>query len=142
MYYLTAEASFDSAHFLKDHAGKCANLHGHRWRIVAKIAGEGRKQDGLAREILIDFPELKRELPALADAYDHRLQIEAGRLKDRTLAALADEGLALTEISFRPTAEALAKEVYGRLCAEGFPVASVTIHETPDNAASYEETGV
>ena len=39
MYYITAEAGFDAARFLKDHA-KCANLHGHRWRVLAELQGE------------------------------------------------------------------------------------------------------
>ena len=37
MYYLKTEQSFDSAHFLKDYDGKCRNLHGHCWRVVAEI---------------------------------------------------------------------------------------------------------
>ena len=37
MYGLQAEAHFDGAHFLTDYYGKCENLHGHRWRVVATI---------------------------------------------------------------------------------------------------------
>lgn len=40
MYYLKTESSFDSAHFLKGYAGKCRNLHGHRWRVVVEIAAD------------------------------------------------------------------------------------------------------
>ena len=32
MYKLKTESSFDAAHFVTDHHGKCENLHGHRWR--------------------------------------------------------------------------------------------------------------
>ena len=38
MYKLKTESSFDAAHFLTDYHGKCENLHGHRWRVVAYIA--------------------------------------------------------------------------------------------------------
>ena len=38
MYILETEQSFDSAHFLSGYKGKCSNLHGHRWRVVARIA--------------------------------------------------------------------------------------------------------
>ena len=37
MYYLKTEQSFDAAHFLKGYAGKCHNLHGHRWRVIVEI---------------------------------------------------------------------------------------------------------
>ena len=38
MYKLKTESSFDAAHFLTDYHGKCENLHGHRWRVVAYLA--------------------------------------------------------------------------------------------------------
>mgnify|MGYP000320293802 CR=1 FL=1 len=37
MYYLQTKASFDAAHFLWKYEGKCRNIHGHRWNVVAKI---------------------------------------------------------------------------------------------------------
>ena len=37
MYGLKTESSFDAAHFLTDYHGKCENLHGHRWRVVAYL---------------------------------------------------------------------------------------------------------
>ena len=36
MYFLKTEQSFDSAHFLAGYHGKCANIHGHRWKDVYK----------------------------------------------------------------------------------------------------------
>lgn len=45
MYGLQAEAHFDGAHFLTDYYGKCENLHGHRWRVVATIEMENLQQD-------------------------------------------------------------------------------------------------
>ena len=40
MYGLKTESSFDAAHFLTDYHGKCENLHGHRWRVVAYLKQE------------------------------------------------------------------------------------------------------
>ena len=37
MYGLKTESCFDAAHFLSDYDGKCENLHGHRWRVVAYL---------------------------------------------------------------------------------------------------------
>ena len=44
MYILETEQSFDSAHFLSGYEGKCSNLHGHRWRVVARIAMDELKK--------------------------------------------------------------------------------------------------
>ena len=62
MYYLKTENSFDSAHFLKGYAGKCRNLHGHRWRVVVEIAADQLKDEGQTRGMLVDFSDLKNYL--------------------------------------------------------------------------------
>lgn len=46
MYGLKTESSFDAAHFLTDYHGKCENLHGHRWRVVAYLAQEKLWNEG------------------------------------------------------------------------------------------------
>ena len=139
MYYLTAEAAFDSAHFLFGHQGKCANLHGHRWRIVAKIAGDTLHSEGEKTGMLIDFSDLKREVHALADTLDHRLIIENGTLHLETMDALENEGFEVVSLPFRPTAENLAKYLFDSMKELGFPLHSMTVYETPDNCAIYEE---
>lgn len=139
MYYLTAEAAFDSAHFLDGYPGKCARLHGHRWRIVAKIAGDRLQEAGDHSGMLVDFADLKRELRALADEVDHCLLIEKGSLRLETMDAMEAEGFEVISFPFRPTAENLAKYFFDRMGRTGFPIFSVTVYETPDNCAVYEE---
>ena len=46
MYGLKTESSFDAAHFLTDYHGKCENLHGHRWRVVAYLEQEELQTQG------------------------------------------------------------------------------------------------
>ena len=46
MYTIQTEASFDSAHFLKDYEGKCSNIHGHRWRIEVELAAHSLVKEG------------------------------------------------------------------------------------------------
>lgn len=139
MYHLTAEAAFDSAHFLHGHGGKCKNLHGHRWRIVAKFSGNGLQLGGESVGMLIDFSEFKRGLRALADCFDHSLIIEDGTLQEATLEALSLEGFEILTLPFRPTAENLAKYLFDCLRAQGYPITSMSVFETPDNCAIYEE---
>lgn len=140
MYYLTAEAAFDSAHFLSGYEGKCANLHGHRWRMVAKVAGETLQQTGSQAGMLLDFADVKRAVRALAEELDHRLIIQRGTLGLATLDAFETEGFELVELPFRPTAENLAHYLFQRLQKQELPVCAVTVYETPDNCATYEES--
>ena len=71
MYILETEQSFDSAHFLSGYEGKCSNLHGHRWRVVARIAMDELNKEGQTRDMVIDFGDFKNALKKLTDALDH-----------------------------------------------------------------------
>ncbi len=139
MYYLKTTAAFDSAHFLSGYNGKCANLHGHRWTIEVTAAQEELQAEGQCRGMVIDFGDLKKAVRCIADDFDHATIYEEGTLKDATIAAFKDEGFRLIALPFRPTAECFAKHIYGLLKAEGIPVKSVTVYETPENCAVYEE---
>ena len=139
MYYIKTRAAFDSAHFLKDYNGKCANIHGHRWGIELTAAGSKLTEHGEKKGMLMDFGDIKRELRALADSFDHAYIYEKGTLMKKTLDALADEGFRLIEIPMRPTAENFAGYFFSILKEKGLPVKKVTVFETPDNCAAYEE---
>ena len=139
MYILKTSAEFDSAHFLEGYKGKCANIHGHRWKTEVCVAEEALIAEGEKRGMVIDFGDLKREVRTLADSFDHALIYETGSLKAATLAALRDEDFRLIEVSYRPTAENFARDFYEVLTQKGLPVKSVTVYETPENCAIYEE---
>ena len=137
MYRLTTEAHFDSAHFLTDYYGKCENLHGHRWRVVASIEAAELGQEGTERDMVMDFGAFKRVVREEADALDHTFLVEEGSLGAATVALLEAEGFTLTVLPFRTTAENLAAYLYGRLQTRGLPVCEVSIFETPLNCATY-----
>lgn len=139
MYILTAEASFDSAHFLAGYNGKCRNIHGHRWLIKVEAAGDELQKAGQMRDMVIDFGDLKKEVKAIADYFDHGLIVEKNTLKEQTFAALQEEGFKLIEVDFRPTAEKLAKFIFDSLKGKQLPVKQVTVYETPANSAAYSE---
>lgn len=138
MYKLKTTASFDSAHFLSGYNGKCANIHGHTWKIEVEVSEKSLIAEGEKRGMVIDFSDLKKSVRALAARYDHTLIYEKGSLRESTLTALRNEGFSLTEIPVRPTAENFARLFYEALSAE-LPVSCVTVYETPDNCAAYGE---
>ena len=139
MYRLKSEASFDSAHFLAGYEGKCRNLHGHRWRIIAQIRSMELEKAGQLRGMMLDFGDFRRVLGELADEYDHALIIETDSLKERTKEALLDENFRLIEMPFRPTAENFARLFFDRLQEQGFDVYEVEVYETPNNCAVYRK---
>ena len=138
MYRLKTSAAFDSAHFLKGYEGKCANIHGHCWKIEAEFSGEKLKQSGQERGMLTDFSVIKKAVRALADSLDHTLIFEEGSLKETTVKALDDEGFKLTPVPFRPTAENFARFFFERLNEQGLGVSLVRVYETQENCAEYE----
>jgi 6-pyruvoyltetrahydropterin/6-carboxytetrahydropterin synthase len=60
--------TFDSAHRLDDYVGKCANLHGHTYKLEVSLRG---KTDD--RGIVVDFTEIKRIVnEQILAKYDHQ----------------------------------------------------------------------
>ena len=139
MYILETEQAFDSAHFLNGYEGKCRNLHGHRWRIVARIAADSLSTERQTRDMVIDFGDFKDALKELTEELEHCLNIETDSVKPKTLEALREEDFLIVELPFRPTAEQLSRYFYMQLKARSFPVYSVSVYETPNNCATYQE---
>lgn len=139
MYYLASEHSFDAAHFLSGHEGKCKNIHGHRWRVVIEVKSKTLQTGNQFEGMIVDFAQLKEDIKEETDFFDHGLIIEKNSLKASTVVALKEEGFHMIELDFRPTAERFAKYFYDRMAARGYQVKSATIYETPNNYAAYEE---
>lgn len=136
MYYLKTEQSFDSAHFLHGYHGKCANIHGHRWKIVATIKSRDLLKESQNEGMITDFKDLKKDLKAITDNFDHALIIEENSLSKNLYQALIDENFKIINLPFRPTAENLAKYIY-ELLAKTYDVDCIDVYETPNNCASY-----
>ncbi len=130
MYILQSEFDFDAAHKLVGHKGKCAHLHGHRWKVIVQIKSEHLKKEGSDRDMVLDFADLRRDLKEIEDIFDHKV-IEEGdvfQVKD-----------SIVIVPFRPTAERLAQFIYEQLKNKGYQVYQVKVYETPKNAVIYRE---
>ncbi|MGN1318791.1 MAG: 6-carboxytetrahydropterin synthase QueD [Lachnospirales bacterium] len=139
MYSLKTEHSFDSAHFLSGYNGKCANIHGHRWKVIIEVMSESVKDSGQIRGMIVDFSTLKSDLKKEVDFFDHSLIIEENTLKENTYNALIEEGFNIISVKFRPTAENFAKYFYDRFKSLGYNVKEAVVYETPNNCAAYSE---
>ncbi|WP_165247581.1 6-pyruvoyl trahydropterin synthase family protein [Adlercreutzia sp. ZJ141] len=135
MYGLKTEYCFDAAHFLTEYYGKCENLHGHRWRVVAFIEQAALQTEGTMRDMVVDFGVFKRDFRAIVDEFDHTFLVEEGSLAPQTMECLHAEGFSLTVVPWRTTAENLAAHFARRLQDAGYPVSRVEVYETPNNCA-------
>ncbi len=138
MYSLKTEYHFDSAHFLTDYYGKCENLHGHQWRVVAIISQDSLQLSGTNKDMVVDFGVFKKAVREVCDSLDHTFLIEEGSLKNTTIAALQEEGFSLKIVPWRTTAENIATYIAEELIALGFPISAVEVYETPNNCAIYQ----
>ena len=139
MYRLKVKAAFDSAHFLCGYEGKCSNIHGHRWRVVAEIFSDALVDDGQERGMVVDFSVFKEALKAEADELDHSLIIEKNSLPAELFDMLCSNGFRIVTLEFRPTAENLAAYFYKRLSEKKLHIKEVSVYETPNNCAVYSE---
>lgn len=143
MYLLKVEHSFDSAHFLAGYQGKCANIHGHRWRVEVEIQSDKLIEEGQLRGMITDFSDLKKEVREILDYFDHALIIEEGTLRRETLQCLTEDGFRIIQVAFRPTAESFSCFFFNLIKDKGYDVRRVTVYETPANSAAYEaEVGI
>ena len=67
MYQVSVEQYFDAAHFLRGYRGKCEAMHGHRFRVVARVSAGAVDELGMA----YDFTELKKHLGNILSRFDH-----------------------------------------------------------------------
>lgn len=53
--------TFDAAHQLPNHSGKCRRLHGHTYRVRFEFTGEVKPVNGSADEgMVVDFYDIKQ----------------------------------------------------------------------------------
>lgn len=142
MYSISVEESFDSAHFLAGYIGKCSHIHGHRWRLVVEVQAKELQKDGQCAGMVMDFTQLKQDLKALVEEYDHCFIIQEDTLREKTLQCLLEDGFRIVSIPFRPTAENFAEFFFQTIEKKGHQVKKVSVYETPNNCASYEREEV
>ena len=141
MFILKNEIQFDTAHYLSGYEGKCSNIHGHRYRLVAELASETLQPSGQCRGMVADFGDVKKEMQRIAEQYDHKLLIEDnadGRAVAEALAKVPNQ-FAIVMVPYRPTAEEMSRDIYQQMKTAGYPVYSVELYETPTNSCKYME---
>jgi len=121
MYHISVEKHFDAAHYLRGYRGRCEALHGHRFKVVARLSADKLDDIGLA----YDFTRLKEHLDAVLARYDHTCLNDVPPF-DKT----------------NPSSENIAMTVFGELKGRlaGLPVAltAVEVWESPNTWITYQ----
>lgn len=141
MFKIKSEVQFDMAHYLSGYVGKCSNIHGHRYRLVAKLEAEKLHEDGQLRGMVDDFSNFKHALKEIEDTFDHKLIIENNK-EGQELAKQLQEmpnDFVIYFVPYRPTAEEMSRDIFNRLKAKGLPICEVELFETPNNSCIYTE---
>jgi 6-pyruvoyltetrahydropterin/6-carboxytetrahydropterin synthase len=109
----------DAAHYLPEHPGKCANMHGHRWKVTIEVVSGALNAQGM----VVDFGDLK----FAAEALDHSV------INDVPYFAEPDAP--------PPTAEHIARYLAQQVAALPdikWSTIRVTVEETPGAQVTYE----
>jgi 6-pyruvoyltetrahydropterin/6-carboxytetrahydropterin synthase len=116
------EFSFEAAHRLPHHDGKCSRLHGHSWIARVYIKGNAMIEEGAKTGMIIDYGDIKNYVKPLLDNYlDHYYLNETTGLDN-------------------PTSEALAKWIYEKLEEGNLPgLYAVEIKETCTSGCYYSK---
>jgi 6-pyruvoyltetrahydropterin/6-carboxytetrahydropterin synthase len=96
-------------HRLMDYLGKCANPHGHNYRICVQATGNMKKRD---YGILLDFSDLKDALNKVLAPFDHAMML---RDDDPLVPFLVAEGSKVVKMEHNPTAENFAEFIKTQL---------------------------
>jgi 6-pyruvoyltetrahydropterin/6-carboxytetrahydropterin synthase len=120
-YSLRRRFTFEAAHFLPHHGGKCRRMHGHSWVGWVEVEGDRLQEAGPQAGMLLDFACLADAVKPMVDGYlDHYLLNESLPLES-------------------PTSETIAHWVFAHLRERGLPVSAVTIEETCTSVCTYRE---
>ncbi|HZT83653.1 MAG TPA: 6-carboxytetrahydropterin synthase [Gemmataceae bacterium] len=131
MHRVTREIHFCYGHRLLNYDGKCRHLHGHNGTAVLTL--EADRLDALG--MVMDFTRIKRVIGGWIDeALDHKLLLHRD---DPLLPVLRQMGEPVFVLDVNPTAENIARLIFDRAAAEGFPVVEVQLWETESCYASY-----
>lgn len=138
MHKIAKEFSFDMAHMLDGHDGKCQNLHGHTYKLQVEVCGE-LIESGAKSGMVIDFSDLKAIVKReILDQMDHAFIYDTTSERECQVATLLTDLKSKNYgIPMRTTAENMAKYMFDKLQAAGLPVSLIRLWETPTSYCEY-----
>jgi 6-pyruvoyltetrahydropterin/6-carboxytetrahydropterin synthase len=114
---LRKEYSFEAAHFIYNHPGKCRNLHGHSYKLFVNLEGTVNAETGM----IIDFDDLSKVVnEQVIKKLDHRF---------------------LNDLIPLSTAENISVWIWDQLKPQLPGLCQIEVFETTDNCVIYRGQG-
>ncbi len=138
MFKIAKEFSFDMAHMLDGHDGKCQNLHGHTYKLQVEVNGD-LIAEGTKRGMVMDYSDLKSVVKReILDPMDHAYIYDLNSDRESQVAKLLiDLNSKVYGIPSRTTAEEMAKYMFEKLEKVNLPVSLIRLWETPTSYCEY-----
>jgi 6-pyruvoyltetrahydropterin/6-carboxytetrahydropterin synthase len=128
----TVQIHFCYGHRLLDYEGPCAHPHGHNGLVEIELQSDSLDRRGM----VVDFGDVKRGIKEWIDAtMDHRMIL---RRDDPLVAWMRENDEPMCTFEENPTAENIARSIFEHARAEGWPVVTVRLWETPTSYATYQ----
>ena len=117
---VTRRIRWEAAHYLPNHDGPCARMHGHSWSAEVVVQGDVDTSEGPTQGMVID-------MGALAAHFRDRLEplLDHQCLNDTIPASY-----------YPPSTENVAAWILHHYRVAGFPVVRVTVRETENQTAT------
>lgn len=119
-FQLTVTTHFAGAHYLRGYDGPCERMHGHNFRVEARVSGSKLDEVGM----VVDFKTIKAEMKQIIGRFDHRVANDVAPFDTEN-----------------PTAENMARHIFEALAprieAHGASLEAVGIWETDSYGVIY-----
>lgn len=140
---VTKKFSFEMAHALEGHDGKCRNIHGHSYFLYVTIIGQPINNDESPKNgMVIDFADLKTMVKSeIVDPLDHALMLYEKSEYLGSVNVHAHQKLVVK--SYNPTCENMIVDfahIIKKHLPEGIMLHSLKLEETKTSYAEWLES--
>jgi len=137
--------SFDAAHMLDEHDGKCNNLHGHTYSVHLTISNNQlikKGNDPSSQGMVLDFYKMSEFMKIEIEQLDHSFMYNGNNFFECEIAMLLSKNnRKIVEFDHRTTSELIAQHLWHK-AADYFDISiydiKIGVSETPTSMCVYE----
>jgi len=135
---------FETAHALWGYDGKCANIHGHSYKLTVSITGAIINDvNAVKNGMIIDFSDLKKIVKeAVINPFDHALLVN-GKTPHAKYAEVENGFSKIILCDYQPTCENMLVDMVKRILAglpQGISLKYAKLQETDNSFAEWFES--
>jgi len=136
--------TFDAAHQLSSHKGKCANLHGHTYTVEVIVESDVLCPSGSSEGMVLDYGDMDAVIKPIIEEMDHAFL--TNNYEPAWFALQHSNAFTQVDkfcfVGKRTTAENLAEWIYLRVAPSLPGKVTIRVSETPKTFAEYTSNEV